>query len=118
MARKHNIRQITPRQMILRCYAEQKGQVWQAFCLDINLAAQGSTLQEVKRKLHEQIEEYLFDALSGADRKYADQLLSRKAPASLWVRYYLFKSLHHARLAHHGIWDFFNEVMPLAVCRA
>ncbi|OGU14587.1 MAG: hypothetical protein A2076_01640 [Geobacteraceae bacterium GWC2_53_11] len=104
-----------PQNLILRCYAEQKGASWQAFCLDLNLAVQGSTRQEVKRKLHEQIGLYLYEALEGEDQAYAHQLLNRKAPIGFWMKYYLYKSLYHVKLAHDGIRELFNEVMPVSV---
>lgn len=112
--RKKHPAKFTPGQMILRCYAEQKGQLWQAFCIDLNLAAQGSSLHEVKHKLHDQIGEYLYDALSGEDRKYAAQLLSRKAPIKFFAKYYYIKTLCQAKIVHDGIRETFNEIVPLA----
>ena len=109
--------QIKPQNLVLSCYAEQKGPVWQAFCLDFNLAAQGGTISEVKAKLHSQISEYIYDALEGEDRAYAHQLLRRRAPLRFWTKYYLFKTAYHLQLAHNGIREFFNEVMPLTVAR-
>jgi hypothetical protein len=108
-------RRIKPQQLILRCYAEQKGHVWQAFCLDLNLAVQGNSRAEVKGKLHSQISEYLHDALVGEDRAYANQLLKRRAPLGFWVKYYCYKTAYHFQLAHNGIREFFDEVMPLTV---
>lgn len=106
---------LKPGQMVLRCFAEQKGTVWQAFCLDLNLAVQGDSRYEVKAKLQSQIAEYLHDALAGEDRQYADQLLTRRAPASTWIRYYCLKAISQVINAHNGIREFFNEVMPLTV---
>ena len=79
-----------PRQLLLRCMAQQRDNQWQAFCLDFDLAAQADTLDEAKRKLELQVEEYVYDALAGEDRQYADQLLTRRAPLSLWAQYYGF----------------------------
>lgn len=113
--KKNKASKFKPGQMVLRCFAEQKGAVWQAFCLDINLAVQGESLHEVKLKLQNQIAEYLYDALAGEDRQYADQLLTRRAPASIWIRYYCLKAISQVINAHNGIREFFNEVMPLTV---
>ncbi|KFC09018.1 hypothetical protein GTGU_01210 [Trabulsiella guamensis ATCC 49490] len=60
--------------------------VYIAVCLDLSLAAQADTMQEAMKKLDEQVKDYLTEARS--DPKYAEQLLSRKAPLSLWVKYY------------------------------
>lgn len=108
-----------PKQLILRCYGEKKGDVWQAFCLDLNLAVQGKTFQDVKGKLHQQIGSYLYDALEGEDRQYADQLLTRKAPLPFWAKYYFYKALNTAKDgasdAKDSLHKFFNEVMPMHV---
>jgi hypothetical protein len=109
---------MNPKQMILRCYGEQKGNVWQAFCLDLNLAVQGDSFPEVRRKLHQQIASYLYDALEGEDQKYADQLLSRKAPIGFWAKYYYYKMLCSIHNAKNGICHIFNEIMPLTPHRA
>ncbi len=109
---------LKPGQMVLRCFAEQKGTVWQAFCLDLNLAVQGDSRHKVKMKLQSQIAEYLHDALAGEDRQYADQLLTRRAPYGLWGKYYLLKTVPKVISAHNGIREFFNEIMPLTIkCR-
>ena len=80
---------IKPQHLILRCYAEKKGNVWQAFCLDFNLAVQGDTAGQVRAKLHEQITEYIYDALEGEDQAYAGQFLKRRAPFKFWAKYYI-----------------------------
>jgi hypothetical protein len=102
---------MNPSQLILKCYAEQEEGVWVAVCLDFNLAAQGDSFDEVKKKLESMIEEYVYDALVGEDRAYAGQLLTRRAPLSSWVRYYLLKIKH---TIFSGTQNFlFNETMPM-----
>ena len=80
---------MNPRQLILRCYGEEKNDYWQAFCIDLNLAVQGESLDAVKTKLHAQICEYVTDALVGEDKAFADQLLSRKSPWKIQIKYYI-----------------------------
>lgn len=80
-----------PKELILRGLAERKEGVWQAFCLDLSLAAQGETFDEAMAKLESQVKEYLYDALEGEDKEHASYLLSRSAPASLWLKYYSVK---------------------------
>ncbi|MGB4336120.1 MAG: hypothetical protein WBJ41_14875 [Chromatiaceae bacterium] len=80
-----------PSHLLLRCYAEQAGDQWVAVCIDLGLAAQRDTYREVRRALDGQIYSYLYDALIGEDRAYADQLLTRKAPWPQILRYYLIK---------------------------
>ncbi|WP_282296217.1 hypothetical protein [Stenotrophomonas sp. PS02289] len=112
-----------PNQILLRCFAERDGQLWVAYCLDLSLAAQGDTLEEVKGKLDEQIREYVSDALVGPDRAHAPYLLSRSAPASLWLHYLWVKLrirtdrlFHSTKQAQEKV---FKEVLPvqLASCR-
>lgn len=94
--------------LILKCYAKKDGGVWVAHCLDLSLATQGDSFDEVKRKLEEQIVFYVDEAL--ADKEYGSQLLNRKAPLSSWVEYYLIKFTHDVC---HNIGQIFNETMPL-----
>ena len=101
-----------PRQLFLRCLADKSNGQWQAFCLDLDLAAQGETLDEAKAKLEAQISEYVFDALAGEDQEYADQLLSRRAPLALWFRYYWYGFLLKGLHLNDGIRRF-KERLPL-----
>lgn len=101
---------MTPKQLIVKCYAEQEGHDWVAVCLDFNLAAQGDSFEEVKIKLESMINDYVYDALVGEDRRYAAQLLSRRAPLSLWIKYGFIKL---KITLWHGAGKVFDEVMPL-----
>jgi hypothetical protein len=101
------------KELFLRCFAEKKGDLWQAFCLDLNLAAQGDTSEEARRKLHAQIAEYVYDALAGPDQEYADQLLKRPAPASIRARYYFYNALFKVGQLHNGVHLLFKERLPL-----
>lgn len=73
-----------------RCYAEKKDGKWQAFCVDLCLAAQADTLDEVRKKLDAMVDEYVKDALFGEDKDYAEALLKRKAPLRERLKYQLF----------------------------
>lgn len=79
-----------PTDLLLRCYAEQKDGYWQAFCLDLCLAAQGDSPDEVQHKLADMICEYVSDAIEGEDREFAAELLNRRAPLRFWMKYYVF----------------------------
>lgn len=101
---------MNPKQLIVKCYAEQEGEYWVAVCLNFNLAAQGDSFEEVKAKLEAMISEYVYDALEGEDKPYAAQLLSRTAPLSLWIRYLFIKLKAVLCHTHDHIFD---ETMPL-----
>lgn len=107
-----------PGELVLRGYAERCGDVWMAVCLDFSLAAQGDSFAEARRKLDAQVHEYVYDVLVGQDRAHAAALLTRRAPAAYWLRYWRIK--WQSRLAHalgrHGPRrrKRFKDVMPLA----
>ncbi|KAB8198572.1 DUF1902 domain-containing protein [Lysobacter maris] len=107
-----------PEQLILRCYAERKGDQWQAFCLEFSLAAQGDSLNEARAKLDEQIREYVHDSLVGKDRLHAAQLLSRKAPLRFYLRYAYISAVLKLRGHDTRKKARFKEAMPLvpALC--
>ena len=103
-------------QLILKCYAERKGDQWVAACLDFDLAVQGDSVEEVRGKMHEMIGEYVGDALVGEDRDYADQLLSRRAPFHVYLKWYamMFVSrLHHTAGSIRNGFELFKETLPL-----
>nr|WP_298117365.1 hypothetical protein [uncultured Pseudomonas sp.] len=100
-----------PKDILLRCYAERKEGYWQAFCIDLCLAVQGDSLQEVQSKLHSQITDYLTDIFEGEDRPYAAQLLSRKAPAAIIARYYFLSALLRFHQWKNAL--VFRDAMPL-----
>ena len=60
--------------------------VWVAVCIDLCLAAQGSTREQAMLSLHEQIALYVREAVT-IHAEHADALLSRKAPLSDRLRY-------------------------------
>ncbi len=99
-----------PRDLILRCYAERKDDQWQAYCLDLCLAAQADTFDEAKRKLSWMISDYLEEALVGEDKAYANQLLSRKAPLFSWIRYFRLRLVR----VHKDFTRLFILPVPLA----
>jgi hypothetical protein len=73
---------------LVRCVANKSGDQWQAFSLEFGLAAQADTFALARRKLEGMIHSYLYDALVGEDREHAEELLSRRAPWWVFVRWY------------------------------
>lgn len=103
-----------PNELVVRCFAQQKGDVWEAFCLDLNLAAQGDDLDDVKVRLDDMINSYVYDALVGDDCDYAGQLMSRKAPMGFWIKYYWLKACNELHCAKCTLFD---KVLPLVPAR-
>lgn len=87
--------------IIVRCLIERiaKDQ-WQGFTLEFGLAVQGVSAADVRHQLDCVIKSYLDDALLGADREHADELLSRRAPFFVYFRYHKYRLL--SRLSSGG----------------
>ena len=99
--------------LTLRCMGTKDGGQWSLMCLDLCLAVQADSFEEAKKKLERQICEYVTDALVGEDKDYADQLMSRRAPAQYWAQYYLYKTLNKIGAVHNGAKRLFMEPVPL-----
>jgi hypothetical protein len=79
----------SPLHLVVRCFAQElEGGQWQAFSLELGLAAQGESCRAVRSKLESMIQTYLYDALVGEDREHAVTLLRRRASPSIFLRYY------------------------------
>lgn len=76
----------------VRCFAERRGQQWQAFCIELNLAAQADTLKEVRQKLHRIIHSYVDLAMEQNDPDHQRDMLYRPAPISIQLRYWYVRS--------------------------
>nr|VFK56837.1 MAG: hypothetical protein BECKTUN1418F_GA0071002_10964 [Candidatus Kentron sp. TUN]VFK60763.1 MAG: hypothetical protein BECKTUN1418D_GA0071000_11345 [Candidatus Kentron sp. TUN]VFK63860.1 MAG: hypothetical protein BECKTUN1418E_GA0071001_10933 [Candidatus Kentron sp. TUN] len=100
-------------ELLLRCYTENKDHQWHAFCIDLNLAAQGDTVGEVREKLSSMIREYVYDATVGEHKEYADQLLNRKAPVSFRIKYLFYTYKRLLLIGRNDVLLSFKEVMPL-----
>ena len=106
---------MAPAQLLLRCFADRNEFGWQAFCLDLDLAAQGGTFEEARARLSDMIVEYVHDAMVGEHQEYADVLLTRKAPLSLWARYWWYQLRSHVRRTTDGMFKTFRQKLPLQV---
>ena len=86
---------------------------WQAFCLDLNLAAQGDSFPDAHRKLVAMICEYVTDAVAGQDKEHAAQLLNRRAPLYFWWRYYCIRFVNKFYRASTSVRKLFTDTLPL-----
>jgi predicted RNase H-like HicB family nuclease len=78
-------------ELMLRCYAIRRDALWSAICIDLCLAAQGASFEEARRKLAEQIAEYVTEAVT-IDQEHAGYLLRRKAPLSQRLTWQLLRA--------------------------
>lgn len=69
-------------------YVEQQGGQFTAVCVNLGLAAQGSSKESATSKLGKQIESYIYDAERGIDKEFKGQLLSRKATLMQILKYH------------------------------
>jgi hypothetical protein len=105
-----------PQDLTLRCYAEQEGEcLWVAVCIDLCLAAQGSSYREARRRLISQINVYVYDAMVGEDRAYAYQLLRRKAPLWQQIKYHLIRARLAGLLFRHRMRIFISNLRLIPV---
>lgn len=93
---------------ILQCYAEKKDGLWIAACPQFTLAAQGDSYEEAKGKLEAQIKSYVIEALT-VDREHAAELLGRRAPLAVRLRYEALALLAKVRQSRRRKVRFFKE---------
>lgn len=77
----------------VRCFAEKRGQQWQAFCIELNLAVQADSRKEAVNKLHAMIRSYVLLALEQNDPAHQRDMLYRPAPLSIQLRYWYVRLL-------------------------
>ncbi|MCY3622147.1 MAG: hypothetical protein OXH68_10605 [Gammaproteobacteria bacterium] len=65
--------------LTLRCYARVCGDQWHAICTDLDVAADGATLEEAKASLAACIELYL-EGIGDMPADERHRLLTRRAP--------------------------------------
>ena len=70
-----------------RGYIKKEGDLYSGFCVDLTLAVQGNSYDEVVNKLNAVITDYVNEALT-VDFKHKEQLLNRKAGLSEYIKYY------------------------------
>jgi len=72
--------------MILRCYAEGTRDGWEALCLDLDIAVEGRSFEEVYKLLDDAISQYA-EYVSELPEKDQAQFLNRKAPLADRLRF-------------------------------
>ena len=69
---------------ILRCYARPEAEHYIGQCLELDLAVQGESIPQVRRKMEECLQSYL-ESLDAANVR---DLFPRPAPLHVWLDYY------------------------------
>lgn len=78
------------------CYARGRGNSWEAHCVDLDIAVEGASFDEVHSLLAHAINTYLED-VAKEDSVTQRDLMRRKAPMSVRLRYALGFLLHVLR---------------------
>ena len=85
---------MAPRDLVLRCYGyKNRSKRWYGVCLDLNLAVEADSVEELKRKMREVINCYLDSVIDTEDKGSIGELLTRKAPLLDWAKYYLIGAI-------------------------
>jgi hypothetical protein len=98
--------------LILRCYAVKRSGHWEAFCIDLCLAAQADTFADARGYIETQIKSYVEEALT-VDRQYAAYLLSRKAPIAQRVEYSLIRFFQSFHVLKNDIYQVYKTILPV-----
>jgi len=86
---------------VLQCFAHGQNGRWEAICVDLDIAVEGSSLEDVRSRLTAAIDSYVEDA-SREDVRTAARLLNRRAPFLVRLRLALDYALHAARARRSG----------------
>ncbi len=90
----------TTTKYIFRCYAEGRADDWEAICLDLDLAVQGTSFGDVQRSLNDAIAMYVERALELPEPDRSRLLRLDGAP--LWIRLrYAWKVIRAALIGGH-----------------
>jgi len=102
-----------PNDLILRCYGfKDKRGKWYGNCIDLNIAAEADTANELKSKLSSMICSYIETVYDTEDKESIPILLHRPAPLSDWMCYYCIVACNYiSKLPPNRM--AFNEAMPL-----
>ena len=87
---------------VFRCYAYGHERGWQAICVDLDIAVDGVSLQEVQASLAKSIELYLetVEELPAAEQR---RFLERRAPWQVRAKLAMLAWLHRVR--HDNAWS-------------
>lgn len=73
------------RTLRLFCYAEGRGDCWEAFCTDLDIAVQGKSFSEVYGALNTAVRQYL-DYVGTLPEEDRERLLCRRMPLFEYFR--------------------------------
>ncbi len=91
--------------LLLRCYARRYGDLWHAICTDLDIAADGATLEEARGALSACVDLYL-EGVEGLAADEMHRAMTRRAPWHVRTRMALLAWLHKSRGRNAGSLSF------------
>jgi hypothetical protein len=89
---------IRPRHLVVSCYGYRlKNQPYTGVCIDLNIAVQADSQDELKKKMNDAIVSYFEAVLNTDDKQSIAPLIRRRAPLRDWVIYYLITFIAFVR---------------------
>ena len=83
---------ISPMNLVLRCYGyKKKDDPWIGICIDLNIAVQADSVEELKKKMNDAIGSYIDLVLDTNDNDSIPSLLLRRAPLKDQLFYHAIK---------------------------
>jgi len=102
---------IVPSSLVLRCYGyKKKDSQWCGVCIDLNLAVEADSAEQLKAKMGEVISSYIDTVLDTEDMASIPDLISRRAPLRDFCIYCFIKFMLLIRRFHRNIT--FKEFIP------
>jgi len=105
--------QVSPDQLIIRCYGEKKGDKWIGVCLNLNLATEADSADKLIKKMNGLIRSYLETVYDTENKSSIPELVSRRAPLRDWCKYYLIKIGFFMKDFHKFFT--FKEAIPIQI---
>lgn len=88
------MRNLKPSDFVLKCYGYKSSDgPYVGVCLNLNIAVQADSVEELKTKMGDAISSYLDVVLDTDDLESIPDLINRKAPLADWAFYYLIRLL-------------------------
>jgi len=104
--------QIKMEDLVLRCYGYRLGSSpLVGVCLDLNIAVQADTQEELMVKMKSAIESYFECVLDTDDRSSVVPLVTRRAPLRDWFIYYFIRLIYFIRKLPS--YFTFKELIPI-----
>jgi len=107
---------IGPRKFVVKCYGERKGDKWIGVCLNLNLATEADSPENLVKKMNGIIKSYLETVFDTEDKNSIPALLYRSAPLGDWCKYYFIRICFFVENFHKFI--IFKEETTVIPCLA